>query len=457
VNQDTTAPQVTKVTKNPAEAGVDKKVETEVQKPAVGLKEKLKMDDRYMKDQPEHGNIKKVPAHVATDEGQNVKLHKHDDDSDHSKKSHHTDKKHVDVETTKHTTAKDSHKVHTADHYKQRVIEVSAEQDSQRLREAKELRNHLQKILMEEDAPATEILSSALQRAEDLSSQIADHPELDQETRKTLEDISELLLAAQKLGRNKGIAERLQRISEESAKALEASKQKDVSTATREKTRKILDYIQEWRPVFMLLMRSKDFRQLIMDTIRIARRVVYSYGDDFQESKEKFAEGASAKELTDHVKNKAQQKEVPEMTDEEWDLLYQDIQEVLVTMAREPSYRDGMDRLFSLLDMFEKSIDTKDPANVLPKEEHLRNAISETEELIASFAGRETLDRFKKHLRNLVIEIQKNENLRTYLHEIQSFILTSKSEEEIRSDEFQSRAKKTRLSRKGCNERNPKP
>jgi hypothetical protein len=53
-------------------------------------------------------------------------------------------------------------------------------------------------------------------------------------------------------------------------------------------------------------------------------------------------------------------------------------------MAREPSYRDGMDRLFSLLDMFEKSIDTKDPANVLPKEEHLRNAISETEELIAS-------------------------------------------------------------------------
>jgi hypothetical protein len=329
-------------------------------------------------------------------------------------------------------------------------IQVSPNQESHRLLEAQELLHHLQGILMEGDAPAIEILSTTLQRAEELSSKVADHPSLDEETRKTLEDIAELLLSARKMGQNKGIADRLQKISEESAKALEATRSKDMSQSTKESTRKILNYIQAWRPVFVLLMKSRDFRQLIIDSIRIARRVVYSYGEDYEDTKQKFAEGAGARELATHVKERTKNIEVPEMSEEEWDLLYTDLQEVLVTMAREPTYREGMDRIFSLLEMFEKSMletDLSRKSNILPNEEHIRNVVTETEELVACFSGdanhsgEEILARFKKHLRNLIVEIQNNESLSNYLYELRAFILTAKSEEEIRSDEFRLKAK----------------
>jgi hypothetical protein len=322
-------------------------------------------------------------------------------------------------------------------------MEVTGEQDAHRLREAQNLKQNLQGLLMEVDAPNAQLLEDALKKAEQFTSESASHPSLDLETRKTLEDLSELLTSARKLGKNKGIADRLQKIAEESAKALEASRRAGVSAETKKKTEDILNYISECRPLFYLLTSSRDFRTLVLDSVRIARRIIYSYGDDIrEESKQKFEEGASAQEIGQHVKERTKQKEVPEMNDEEWDTLQEDFQRVLLLLAREPSYREGVDKIFSLLDMFQRTIASKDlTSDPLPNEPHFRNAVKETEKLVASFSGKDTFERFKNHLRGLIKDIQKNEKLHSYLSEVKSFLLDAKSEEEIRSEQFKSKSK----------------
>jgi len=74
-------------------------------------------------------------------------------------------------------------------------------------------------------------------------------------------------------------------------------------------TQNLLDFINNCRPLFYLLMSSRDFRQLILDTISISRRIIYSYGDDIsQETSKRFVEGALMKEMTETVKEMAQKK-----------------------------------------------------------------------------------------------------------------------------------------------------
>jgi len=191
-----------------------------------------------------------------------------------------------------------------------------------------------------------------------------------------------------------------------------------------------------------LLTSSRDFRQLLLDTISISKRVIGSYGGDIsQETSKKFVEGAKAKEIAGKVKEMAQQKGAPELSEEEWNILQDDVQRVLVLLAKEPTYRDGIERIFTLLDMFQRSVNQVPVSNAAPEDIHVRRVLDETEDLVVSFSGRDTFERFKNHLRNLILQIQKNENLQSYLTELKEFILKTKSEEEIRSEDFKRRSK----------------
>jgi len=130
------------------------------------------------------------------------------------------------------------------------------------------------------------------------------------------------------------------------------------------------------------------------------------------------------------------------MTDQEWDRLQDDVQRVLVLLSREPTYREGISRIFNLLDSFQKTVHQEPiQAAITPDNIHLRRIAKETEDLVASFSGRETLDQWKFHLRNLSLQIQKNENLQIYLQELKEFILKARSEDEIRSEQFKSQSK----------------
>jgi hypothetical protein len=71
-----------------------------------------------------------------------------------------------------------------------------------------------------------------------------------------------------------------------------------------------------------------------------------------------------------------------------------------------------------------------------PAETHARRVQLETEELVASFAGRETVEKFKFHLRKLIDIFEEHPEFKQYLTELKELILSSKSEEEVQSEEF---------------------
>jgi hypothetical protein len=323
---------------------------------------------------------------------------------------------------------------------------VSPHQEPHRQREAQELLHRLQGLLTEGDAPSVEILSDGLQKAEELIHKSAASTDLDEQSRKALEDITALIVSARQLGRNKNIADRLQKISIESEKALQSIRRPgaNVTGAAKEATQDIIEYMTNWRPLFYLIISSTDFRQLVLDTIRISKNVIKNYGEDVKDEtsvSQKFVEGASVKEMASDVKEKAKQKGRPQMNDDEWNLLQDDVQRVLVLLSKEPTYKDGIEKIFNLLDLFQKHVTQDAPLVTGPENVHIRRVVTEAEDMVACFSGRDIFEQFKSHLKNLIREVQKNEKLHSYLTELKQFILKAKSEQEIQSEEFKQQSK----------------
>jgi hypothetical protein len=78
------------------------------------------------------------------------------------------------------------------------------------------------RILVEDDTTGLDIMTDVLLKAEVWFARLAQHPCIDADTRKTIEDIAALIITAKQIERNKEISDRLQIISEESQKALES-------------------------------------------------------------------------------------------------------------------------------------------------------------------------------------------------------------------------------------------
>jgi len=241
----------------------------------------------------------------------------------------------------------------------------------------------------------------------------------------------------------------LQRIADESQKAYEANIKNasgpSASTAVSA-GKAAFDWINTWRPLFYLMTTSRDFRKLLLDSVRIARGIAYRYVLT-DENTERFKEGEPvqniAQDIKQDVKQDVQNQGSPDMSDEEWNRLQEDIQGVLCTLAKEPSYRQGIEGIFNLLDMFQKSLANlpEEAAKAAPEDVHIRRVALETEELVASFSGRKTFEQFKLTLIHLITKIQENENLQSYLNELKDLLLSAKSEEEIKSNEFKEKSK----------------
>jgi len=326
-------------------------------------------------------------------------------------------------------------------------VKVTPEQEKHRVEEAQNLIKRLESLLIEGENPGTEIISDALLKAEALILQISQRPDVDPQAVKTLEDISAMFITAKQMSRNKGLAERLQVITDETQKALEETRQNMKVSPTKALSTAVetAEWISNWRPLFYLMVNSRDFRKLLLDSIRIIRSIAYRYAFT-DETTQKFIEGEPVKDIANDVKEDIKEdvdeKGSPDMSDEEWERLQEDVQRVLVLLCKEPSYRQGIDRIFGLLDLFQRSMATSTPATTPVVENiHVRRAVLETEELVASFSGRETFENFKFQLRNIVTKIQQNENLQAYLFELKEFVLSAKSEEEIQSQEFKDKSK----------------
>jgi hypothetical protein len=327
---------------------------------------------------------------------------------------------------------------------REREIQLSGEQHSFRLREVQDLAQQLRMLLIEGQLPGPEALTPGLLKAEELLAKIALRTDLEPETRQVIEDIATLVVTAKQMDRNKGIADRLQKIGEESQKAVEAMRRSGVSAEARQATQETLDIISNWRPVFDLLSRSRDFRQLFVDTLRIVRRVISRQAEPIVEgAKEGFVEGKPASTIAQNAKEdiKEKSKEEAPLTNEEEDTLLSEWQAMFILLAQQPTYREGLQRMFSLFDLWRRTSREEVIPGGTKAETHVRRVTMETEELVASFAGRESLENWKSSLWTLYDSLDKSPEWNQYLTDMKNFILSTQSEEEVRSEEFKRRSK----------------
>jgi len=327
---------------------------------------------------------------------------------------------------------------------KERERQLSGEQQSYKLREVQDVAQQLRVFLTEGQLPGPEVLTPVLLKAEELLTKIALRTDIDPETKHVIEDMSSLVITAKQMDRNKGIADRLQRIAEESQKAVEAMKRAGVSSQAKQATQEALDFASNWRPVFQLLSRSREFRQLFVDSLRIAKRIVARQASPIAEdAKERFVEGQSATTIAQTAKVEIKQKsdeEIP-VSHEEEETLLNEWQGMFIILAQQPTYREGINRVFALFDMWRHTSREAIVPGGSQAETHARRIQQETEDLVASFAGREALDKWKSSLWQLMDLFDKNPQWSQYLTDLKNFILSTQSEEQVRSEEFKQKSR----------------
>jgi len=305
--------------------------------------------------------------------------------------------------------------------------------------EAKDLLTRLSALLIDGSNPigGFDEINTALDQTKNLTKEMMNQSHLNSEMSTILEDISELLFSARQIGKNKEFADQLQSIALDAQKALRTSHAVDISDTNKEAT----EFMNHWRPLFHLLMNSRLFRDLILDTIKITWKVVYLYEDlniNFDQTSPQSREEANADRIAKAMIEDIEVNGAPQMTDEEWHYLYKDVQKVWVLFAREPRFRQGVENIFKLLDIFKNSIDQNLPSGILSEEVH--SNIEVTAE-VPCFSGRKALEEFKYHLRQLIIKFDQNENFRGYLSELKQFILNPITEDVVYSKEFKQRSK----------------
>jgi hypothetical protein len=265
---------------------------------------------------------------------------------------------------------------------KEREQQLSGEQQSYRLREVQDLAMQLRLVLLEGQLPGPEVLTPVLLKAEEMLAKFQLRTDLEPETRQIIEDIAALVVTARQMDRNKGISDKLQRIAEESQKAMEAMKRSGVSVDTQRASQEALDFVNNWRPVFQLLSRSRDFRQLFVDTLRIARRVVARQAEPIaQDVKERFVEGQSATTIAQTAKQEIKEKSNEEMlSHEEEESLLNEWQGMFIILAQQPTYRQGLNHIFNLFDMWRNTSREAVMPGSTQVETHTRRIAQETEE-----------------------------------------------------------------------------
>jgi hypothetical protein len=324
-----------------------------------------------------------------------------------------------------------------------REVRISGEQEDYRRKEAQDILKQLQVALAEGEMPGTEAINDALLKAEEFLVKTARKPDIDPDTRKILEDIAVFTGSVKQVARHKDIGDRLQRIAEETKKALEEVGRPGVSSATAEASQQALQFVESWRPLFELLVSSREFRTLIVDTIDAIRRVFLRHHEGLgREAQKQFISGKSASEIASMVAEESKESFVSQegkvqvdISDEEVDALQTDLARILIMLSRNPTYRDGVKRFFDLLDLARVQMRKTGRPELSKAAPHARRAQLEAEELIASFSGREAMDEFIENLRRLIIKLEKDPATVNYLKEVKHFVLEESTREDLSEEE----------------------
>jgi len=296
--------------------------------------------------------------------------------------------------------------------------------------------------------PITDTLNDALLKAEEILVKCSAN--LSPQMQKIVEDLAQLVGAAKQFSRKKNIGDRVNRIADETKLALEEVKLPGVSMKTVEATTETLKFVTTVRPIFQLLVGSREFRVLIVDSFEILRRIFLRHETEPKDTaKQQFLDGDTAmdiaitasKKTADSFQDQEGNLKV-RISDEEWTGLQDDITRVLASLAQHSTYHQAIESLFNLIDILRNQI--KQTSSKEPNVEsqlHARRARQETEDMIASFSGRKALDNFLESTRLLVEKIDQDDRPRKYFKELREFILSTKSPEYIQQEEFKQRSK----------------
>jgi hypothetical protein len=326
---------------------------------------------------------------------------------------------------------------------------ITGDQEKSQRDAAQHALKQLQAVISQGGNQGAEPIRDALLKAEEILNREARSPNLDPKIKKTLEDLVLLVGSAKQLEQQKDLGERLQKIAEETKKALDEISLPGVSAQSKETTQQAILFVQKIRPVFQLLISSREFRVLLLDSVEILRRIFLRHGREPGETaKHQFIEGEDpmniAKEAAQNSADSFQdhQGEVKvQISEGEWNDLKEDITRVLATVARQPSYQQGVETLLDLVDIVREQArqTAAQTANTVQGETHSHRAQAETKDLIAAFSGREALDAFLDSLNHVVRKIDQDERSRKFLTEIRKLLLSTKSAEYVQQEEFKQR------------------
>uniref|UniRef100_A0A6B2KZZ8 HAM1-like N-terminal domain-containing protein n=1 Tax=Arcella intermedia TaxID=1963864 RepID=A0A6B2KZZ8_9EUKA len=289
-----------------------------------------------------------------------------------------------------------------------------------------------------EGGKVTEIMSDTLMKAEELLAGQAQSPEMDADLRRTLEDMAALAGSLKQMTRHKDIGDRMQAITHETRKAAEAARSPGLgANMDTDFTSESLEIMELWRPVFQLLISSREFRELVYDTLQVSRRVFLRHNEGVaNEASEKFLSGAPTTEIAKTItqqssssfKNEEGEIEV-KISEEEWESIVDHLVANFRILHQNRNFKDGLHKFFRLMTLVRDQM-RKAQGNVIDErtEEHAKKALLETQGLIATFTGRQTLNNLIECFKRAVRRLDQDEKTRSYLTELKEFLLEENTE-----------------------------
>jgi len=245
------------------------------------------------------------------------------------------------------------------------------------------------------------------------------------------ETVADALETQRRLVEEKDLANRFMRIRKRLEDLKGLAEKSDIS----EDFAAVQAQMESLRPLVMLVIRSTEFRKLMSDTLKLAKKLIDRNAPKAREAagdaakkvekkakKEGIAEGAEeakkqVKEAAKDIKKKVEKGDL--ITDEEWEKITEQMDETFRSLQRHQRYREGIDELFnlasSLRQQFNKSI------SLSKKEERaVKEFKKEAVGFVAEFSGEKVINELEDMINDLYEKIKDNERIEAWWEEFKS-------------------------------------
>jgi len=248
--------------------------------------------------------------------------------------------------------------------------------------------------------------------------------------------VADILEAQRRLIEEKDLANRFMRIG----KRIEALR--GISGTTPDFA-SVQEQMESLRPLVMLIIRSPNFRTLMTDTLRLAKKLIernmpkgaedkVANTTEQQGIREGIAEAKEqAKQTAQNIEKKAKEEKL--LTDEEWQKLSDELDATFCSLQQHARYRDGVDQLFNLGSFLRHQFTRR--AFTKQQEEAVTEVKKEAIGIVAEFSGEKVLNDLVDMINSLFDKFQHDERVNAWWEEFkthtQKILKSYKDKEEL--------------------------